>query len=45
VLIKPLAAASYQNIIAALDEMQINRVQKYAVVEASDEEKAFVQTR
>jgi hypothetical protein len=45
VLIKPLAATSYQNIITALDEMQINRVLKYAVVEASEEEKAFVQTQ
>ena len=43
VLIKPLSAASYQNIITALDEMQINRVLKYAVLEASEEEKAFVQ--
>ena len=45
VLIKPLTTASYQNIITALDEMQINRAQKYAVVEASEDEKAFVQTQ
>ncbi|HET7896636.1 MAG TPA: hypothetical protein VFL47_03185, partial [Flavisolibacter sp.] len=42
VLIKPLSSASYQNVLTALDDMQINRVQQYAIVEASQEEKAFV---
>ncbi len=41
VIIKPLKSSSYQNIIAALDEMQINHVTKYAVVDASLEEHAF----
>jgi predicted metal-dependent TIM-barrel fold hydrolase len=43
VLIKPLAATSYQNVINALDEMQINEVKKYAIVEPSAEERTYVQ--
>lgn len=45
VLIKPLPSSSYQNIIAALDEMQINGVKKYAFVDATAEEKQFAQSR
>lgn len=45
VLIKPLATASYQRIIAALDEMQINCVKKYAFVDATEEEKNFTKNR
>ena len=45
VLIKPLATASYQRIIAALDEMQINGVKKYAFVDATAEEENFAKNR
>lgn len=38
VVIKPLAESSYQNMLAALDEMQINVVNKYAIVNAAAEE-------
>lgn len=41
-LIKPLNMASYQNLVDALDEALINDVQRYAIVEASAEEKAYV---
>lgn len=41
VLIKPLATASYQNVIAALDEMKINNVNHYALVDATPGEKAY----
>ena len=38
VVIKPLAESSYQNMLAALDEMQINVVNKYAIVNDAAEE-------
>jgi biopolymer transport protein ExbD len=41
-IIKPLGSASYLNVIDALDEALINNVQKYAVVEASTEEKNYI---
>ncbi len=41
VLIKPLTAASYQHVITALDEMQINNVKKYALVDATVDEISF----
>jgi hypothetical protein len=41
-LIKPLSTASYRNVIDALDEALINNVQRYAVVEASSDEKQYV---
>jgi hypothetical protein len=41
-LIKPLSTASYQNVIDALDEALINNVQRYAIVDASAEEKAYI---
>ena len=40
-LIKPLDASSYQNFIDAVDETTINMVKRYAVVEATDEEKNY----
>jgi hypothetical protein len=40
VLIKPLPGASYQTIITALDEMQINDVKKYALLDASTSEES-----
>jgi biopolymer transport protein ExbD len=45
VLIKPLPASSYQNIIAALDDMQINGVKKYALLDAAPEEKQYIQMK
>ena len=41
VLIKPSGKSRYANIVDALDEMLINHVKRYAVVEMSDEERAF----
>jgi len=41
-LIKPLGESSYKNLIDALDETMINDVRRYAVVEPSEDEKAFV---
>jgi biopolymer transport protein ExbD len=41
-LIKPRSTASYRNVIDALDEALINNVQRYAVVEASSDEKQYV---
>jgi biopolymer transport protein ExbD len=41
VLIKPLASASYGDVMNALDEMKINNVQRYAIVNVSPEEKEY----
>ena len=43
-LIKPSKEATYQNIINALDEVLINNVQRYAVVETSAEERLYLET-
>lgn len=43
VVLKPVLSASYQQVLAALDEMQINLVTQYAVVDASDNEVTFMQ--
>ncbi|HEV7332679.1 MAG TPA: biopolymer transporter ExbD [Flavisolibacter sp.] len=43
VLIKPLHTSSYQNVLTALDEMQINKVKKYAIVEATADERLWVE--
>jgi biopolymer transport protein ExbD len=45
VLIKPLHTASYQNVVTALDEMQLNGVNKYAIVEVTPGERQWVETR
>jgi len=42
IAIKPFSSASYQEVINALDEMQINNVKRYAIIKLSEEEKAFV---
>ncbi len=42
VMIKPMPSASYQDVINALDEMQINKVTHYAIVDASNQEKTYV---
>lgn len=39
VLIKPSDFASYQNIVAVLDEMQINQIRKYLIMDITTEEK------
>jgi biopolymer transport protein ExbD len=41
VCIKPLATASYQNVVNVLDEMQINNVKRYGIIPLSKEEKAY----
>ena len=38
ILIKPTVQASYRNIVAVLDEMQINTIKKYVLVEATPQE-------
>lgn len=43
VLIKPLASSSYENVVAVLDEMQINAIKKYALVEATAGERTWVE--
>ncbi|MGN6164734.1 MAG: ExbD/TolR family protein [Flavisolibacter sp.] len=42
-LVKPLNDASYQNVIKALDEALINDVRRYAIVQATVEEKQYIQ--
>ena len=42
VLIKPAIKSQYQNVIDALDEMLINNVKRYAVVDLSDKELAYI---
>jgi biopolymer transport protein ExbD len=44
-LIKPLSTASYENVVNALDEVLINNVQRYAIVEANAEEKQYIQNK
>ncbi|HJW17943.1 MAG TPA: biopolymer transporter ExbD [Flavisolibacter sp.] len=44
-LIKPLASASYENVVDALDEAMINNVQRYAIVEANAAEKEYIQNK
>jgi biopolymer transport protein ExbD len=45
VVIKPLATASYQQVMSALDEMQINDVKKYALMDASESEASFLRKK
>ena len=42
VLIKPLEAATYKNTVDALDEMSVNAIKRYAMVDISKEEKSFL---
>ena len=42
VLIKPLAEASYKNVVDALDEMAINDIKTYVLMDASEQERAPV---
>lgn len=43
VLIKPSPTSSYQELLNALDEMTINGVKRYAIVDASEGEKSFIE--
>jgi biopolymer transport protein ExbD len=40
-LIKPLENSSYNSLMNALDEVMINKVKKYAIVDVTDSEKDF----
>ncbi len=42
VLIKPTEQSSYGNVVDILDEMQINNVQKYVLMDADSKEKILV---
>lgn len=42
VLIKPTAEATYENIVDALDEMLINDVPRYVLMDATKDENAFL---
>jgi biopolymer transport protein ExbD len=44
-LIKPLENSSYNSLMNALDEVMINKVKKYAFVDVTDSEKAFLETK
>jgi biopolymer transport protein ExbD len=44
-IIKPSADASYQNVVDLLDEVMINNVKHYAIVEADAPETAFMAVR
>lgn len=41
VLIKPLESSTYKNTIDALDEMNINGIKTYTIVDATDAEKSY----
>ena len=43
VLIKPTKKASYSQLVKLLDEMQINAIRKYAVVDPSKDEASFIE--
>lgn len=45
VLIKPLQESSYQQLIDCLDEMKINAIKRYALVDASPEDLQFIHTK
>lgn len=42
VIIKSVSTKSYKAVVDILDEMQINNIKKYAVVDVTEEEKAFL---
>ena len=42
VAIKPMPSSSYQQVMNALDEMRINNVLRYAIVNVSDEERNYL---
>jgi biopolymer transport protein ExbD len=44
-IIKPSADASYENVVNLLDEVMVNNVKRYAIVEADASEIAFMAAR
>jgi biopolymer transport protein ExbD len=44
-LIKPLESSSYNNLMNTLDEVMINDIKRYAIVEAMEQERGFVSKR
>ena len=45
ILIKPASGSNYKNIVDALDEMLINDVKKYAIIEPTAEELQFLRLK
>lgn len=43
VIIKPMENASWESVIAALDEMQINQISRYQIGNVSDDDRAMVE--
>jgi biopolymer transport protein ExbD len=44
-LVKPSPGAEYKNVIDALDEVMINNIKKYAIIEPTDEELKFIKSK
>jgi len=44
-LIKPIENSSYNSLMNTLDEVMINKVRNYAIVDVTDPEKDFVRTK
>ena len=42
IVIKPTKSANYGKIIAVLDEMVINEIEKYAMIDSSDKENELI---
>jgi biopolymer transport protein ExbD len=42
IAIKPHSSASYQDVINALDEMYVNKVKRYGIMQITEEEKHFL---
>jgi biopolymer transport protein ExbD len=42
ILIKPSADASYENLVSMLDEMLINKVERYAIVDITEDDKKLL---
>jgi len=42
ILIKPSADASYENVVSLLDEMLINKVGRYAIIDINEDEKKLL---
>jgi len=42
VLIKPLDDSHFENLVDVLDEMQLSRAQRYAIVDVSDEDQQLI---
>ena len=44
IAIKPVSSASYQDVMNALDEMQLNNVKRYGIMQITEQEKNFLST-